>query len=75
MVELAAKHSIRGLAFEKPMALQSEANRIAELFRDGGQAGLGAGSKLWDIDHRFKACISLVKTVAVPHAHIPWDEQ
>ena len=55
MVELATKHSIRGLAFEKPMALQSEANRIAELCRDGGQAGLGAGSKLWDIDHRSKA--------------------
>ncbi len=52
MVELAAKNSIGGLAFEKPMALQSEANRIAELCHDSGQVGLGAGSKLWDIDRR-----------------------
>ena len=37
MVELAAKHSIKGLAFEKPMALTlSEASRIVELCRDGG---------------------------------------
>ena len=37
MVELAAKHSIKGLAFEKPMALTlSEASRIVGLCREGG---------------------------------------
>ena len=39
------------------------------------RVGLSTVSKLWDIDHRFKARITLFKTVRVPHAHIPWDEQ
>jgi predicted dehydrogenase len=37
MVELAAKHGVRGLAFEKPMALSlAEARRIVELCRGAG---------------------------------------
>ena len=40
MVELAAKHGVRGLAFEKPMALSlAEARRIFELCRDAGIKG------------------------------------